>query len=216
MTWPAYPVAVPREFHRPVRMPHLDGFLGEEDPAVRFDLAHETARTLVERGRGEGAAELVERMVRFTDEHGIDALADLWSASGPETLPGALWRLSLVRVLIRQRGDDAAAAFRDGIAALRTADAVIAGAPSPITPAELAELADRILRGAYAGDLGDALDRAAATCRLLASGWLQAADRSEVASAQRAVALTRRAARLSTIGEELHRAARLERAGRLD
>jgi hypothetical protein len=207
-----------REFHKPTRFEghRFEAFMGSEDPARLYAVAHETARTLVDRGREPGAGELVERMIAYTDEHGIDSLAELWASAAPESLPGALWRLYLLRALVRQDPEAAANAFRRGVAALETADPAIAGAPNPAGPEEVAELADRILRGAFSGDLADALHRAAAASRILAAGTVQEADASDLVSPERASAFTIRAARLSTIGAELEGAARLERAGRLD
>lgn len=207
-----------REFHKPTRFEghRFDEYLGAEDPAQLYAVAHETARTLVERGREAGSDELVDRMVAYTDEHGIDALAELWAAAAAESLPGALWRLYLLRALVRQDPAAAANAFQRGVDALPTADPAIAGAPSPAGPDEVADLADRILRGAFSGDLADALHRAAASCRILAAGSLGEADASDLVSPARAAAFTTRAARLSTIGAELETAARLSRAGRLD
>jgi len=207
-----------RDYHKPTRFePHrFEGYVGAEDPARLRAAAHETARTLVDRGRERGADELVERLVRFTDEHGVDAIAELWAHTAPDSLPGALWRLYLVRALIRQDAEWAANAYRRGANTLRTADEAIAGAEAPAGPEEVARLADLILRGAFSGDLADALVRAAAAARILASGTLDEADASDAGSPERATTLTTRAARLSSIAEELANCARLERASRLD
>jgi len=207
-----------REFHRPTRFEghRFEAYLGAQDPAQRYAIAHETARTLVERGREAGAEELVDRMVAYADEHGIDAIAELWAASAAQSLPGALWRLYLLRALVRQDPAAAAYAFERGVEALATADQAIAGAPSPAGPEEVAALVDLILRGAFSGDLADALRRAAATGRILAAGTLAEADASDLAAPARATAFTTRAARLSAIGDELETAARLSQAGRLD
>lgn len=209
---------MPREFHRPTRFEghRFEAYLGSEDPARRYAIAHETAQRLVDGGRDAADDRIVERMVAYTDEHGIDAIAELWAAMSAESLPGALWRLYLLRALVRQDPAAAAYAFQSGVEALATADPAIAGAPSPAGPEEIADLVDRILRGAFAGDLTDALRRAGATSRLLAAGTLAEADASDVSAPERASAFTTRAARLATIGEELELAARLERAGRLD
>lgn len=207
-----------REFHKPTRFEgyRFEAYIGAEDPAGRYAIAHETARTLVDRGREAGAEALVERMIAYTDEHGIDALAELWATASAESLPGALWRLYLLRALVRQDAAAAAYAFRHGVDALATADPAIAGAPSPTGPAEIADLVDLILRGAFSGDLADTLRRAAATSRLLAAGTLAEADASDAAAPERATAFTTRASRLSSIADELDTAARLSQAGRLD
>ena len=184
-----------REFHKPTRFEghRFEAFMGSEDPARLYAVAHETARTLVDRGREPGAGELVERMIAYTDEHGIDALAELWASAAPESLPGALWRLYLLRALVRQDPEAAANAFTRGVAELETADPAIAGAPNPAGAEEVAELADRILRGAFSGDLADALHRAAAASRILAAGTVQEADASDLVAPDRATAFTTRA-----------------------
>jgi hypothetical protein len=63
----------------------------------------------------------------------------------------------------------------------------------------------------FQGDLAGALDRAAAYCRVSASGWVSIADDRDAADAEHASALTARAARLTSIGDELTACARLER-----
>jgi len=209
---------VSRDFHRPTLFDALriEAWMGGEDPAQVLRAAHETARALVDRGREPGAAELVARMVAYTEVHGLDDVATLWSRSAPDTLPGALWRLSLIRVLIRQDPDGTAIAFARGVEQLATADAAIAGAPSPAGPQEIAELVDAILTGAYSGDLAIALDRAAAFCRILSVGSVGEADASDLVDEERASRLTARAARLAQTAGELATCARLARSGLLE
>gem|GEM_PF-4573523 len=57
------------------------------DPAVARRIAHDTARGLVARVRDSADPGVLDRVVRFTDEHGLDAVAELWARSGPHTLP---------------------------------------------------------------------------------------------------------------------------------
>ena len=206
------------EYHKPTLFDgrRIEAYIGGEDPAQQRRAAHETARALVDRGRQPGADEVVARMVAYTDQHGLDDLAQLWSRSPADTLPGALWRLSLVRVLIRQDPDGTAIAFERGVERLKTADAVIAGAQTPTGPAEVAELVDQILTGAFSGDLAIALDRAAACCRILAEGTVGEADVSDLVDDERASRLTARAARLAQMAAELTGAARLQRDENLD
>lgn len=207
-----------REFHRPTLFDALriEAWMSGEDPAQVLRAAHETARALVDRGHEPGSEELVARMVAYTEVHGLDDVAALWSRSAPDTLPGALWRLSLIRVLIRQDAAGTAIAFARGVESLASADAAIAGAPSPAGPEEIAGLVDAILTGAYSGDLAIALDRAAAFCRLLAAGSVGEADASDLVDEERAARLTSRAARLSQTAAELTSCARLARAGVLE
>lgn len=206
------------EFHKPALFGgrEFSAFRGGEDPAAVMRTAHETARMLLARARSAEDPAVVDRLVRFTDEHGIDALAELWARSAPLTLPGALWRLYLVRLLIRQDPAGVALLFQRGTEVLSTIDPVIAGAPLPAGPDEITDLADRILRGVFEGDFALALDRAAAFCRVTAAGAGSVADDQDVADPARASELTTRALRLTTTAEELASSARLARDGALD
>ena len=79
---------VPREYHRPVQRPAstFDRRFGSTDPAEVSRAAHATASALLTRVRDEPSDEVVERLVTFTDAHGIDTLAELWSHSPASSL----------------------------------------------------------------------------------------------------------------------------------
>ena len=145
---------MPEEFHRPALFGggEFEAFAGGADPAAAMRAAHDSARALLARARNAGDPAVVERLVHYTDEHGIDALAELWARSGPHTLPGALWRLYLVRLLIHQDPAGVSLLFQRGVEVLPTIDPIVAGAPTPAGPAEVTDLADRILRGVFDGD----------------------------------------------------------------
>ena len=83
-------------------------------------------------------------------------------------------------------------------------------------PEEVLELSDRILRGVFDGDLAHALERASAFCRVEASGAASIADDQEGAAPERSTELTTRAARLTTVAEELAVCARLARDDALE
>lgn len=206
------------DFHRPVRMPaeHFDFVKGGEDPAVIVRSAHETAQALVSRVRADPDPEVVERLVGFAEREGIDAVAELWSRAAALSLPGALWRLYLLREMVRRDAEQVSLAFGRGTARLPGIDPVVAGAPDPAGPEELMALADEILRGVFEGDLAIALDRAAAFCRVAADGSLDLADDADGTAPDRAGVLTRRASRLAQLADELSASARLQRDGALD
>jgi hypothetical protein len=105
----------------------------------------------------------------------------------------------------------AALLYERGRDALPSVDPVIAGAPAPAGPDELIELSDAILRGVFDGDFGVALDRAAAFCRVQASGATHLADDYEPTEPDRSSELTTRALRLSTFAVDLTAAAALWR-----
>ncbi|MFF8186152.1 DNA-directed RNA polymerase subunit beta [Microbacterium sp. NPDC016588] len=203
----------PREFHKPVRRPAelFDRLFAADDPAEVSRVAHSTAQALLSRVRADPTVDVVERLVAFTDDHGIDDIAELWSRSPARSLPGALWRLYLLQLMIHDDAATAALLFERGRAEVATVDPVVVGAPAPAGPEELVQLIDTILRGLFEGDFAVALERAAAFCRVQATGATHLADDYENTESERATALTTRALRLSTYADDLAAAAALWR-----
>ena len=206
------------EFHKPTQYSgdKFDTFQGGDDPAQILRIAHDTAHALVARARATDDPAVVERLVAYTDEHGVDALSELWARSSATSLPGALWRIYLIRLLIRQDAEGIAYLFQRGTEVLGTIDAAVAGAPMPTGPEEIIDLADESLRGLFRGDFATALDRAAAFCRITSAGCVSVADDVDLITPERASELTTRALRLTLTGDELSTCARLDRAGNLD
>jgi hypothetical protein len=206
------------DFHKPTLFggDRFEKFLGGEDPAHLNRVAHDTAHALLARVRENPDPDTVDRLVTYTDVNGIDAIAELWAHSGPKTLPGALWRIYLIRLLIRQDAEGISYLYRRGAEVATSIDPVVAGATMPTGPAEIIDLADRILRGLFEGDFAVALERAAAFCRVSSIGCTTLADDTEATEPERASELTVRALRFSTIGSELTSCARLWRAESLE
>lgn len=206
------------DFHKPTQYSgdKFDTYEGGEDPAAVLRAAHDTAHALVDRARDTDDPEVIARLIAYTDAHGIDAIAELWARSSARSLPGALWRIYLMRVLIRQDPDGTSLLFQRGSEVLQTIDTVVAGAPMPTGPEEITELADEILRGLFTGDFAIALDRAAAFCRICAAGATSIADDSDFTSPERATELTSRADRFVITADEFTACARLQRVGQLD
>ena len=197
----------------------FEGYLGAEDPAHLSRVAHDTAAAVLSRVRADPDPEVVARLVNYTDEHGIDAIAELWSQASPKSLPGALWRIYLLRTLIRQDAAGTSLAYQRGTEVSRTIDQVVAGAPVPTGPAEVQQLADLILQGVFAGDFAVALERAAAFCRVTSAGFASLADDADAADAahpDRSGLLTRRALRLDALAHEFASCAKLWRRDSLD
>lgn len=203
----------PRAFHKPVRRPAelFDRLFSSDDPAEVSRVAHATAVALVSRVRDEPADAVIERLVAFTDEHGIDTIAELWSRAPARSLPGTLWRLYLLQLMVHDDPRTAALLYERGRARLASADDVVAGAPSPAGPDELVELSNAILRGVFSGDLAVALDRAASFCRVEAAGAADLADDHDQSEPERATTFTTRALRLTVYAEDLTSAAALWR-----
>jgi hypothetical protein len=202
-----------REFHKPVRRPAevFDRLFSAEDPAEVSRIAHSTAHALLARVRADPESAIVDRLVAFTDEHGLDDLAELWSRSPARTLPGTLWRLYLLQLMIHDDPHTAALLYERGRAELGSVDEIVAGAPSPAGPDELVALIDTIMRGLFEGDFAVALDRAAAFARVQASGATHVADDYEATEPDRASAFTTRALRLSDYAGDLSACAGLWR-----
>ena len=210
--------SVSDQFHKPTQFSgsKFDEFEGGADPAHISRVAHETAQALLSRVRGNPDPVVIERLVAFTDEQGIDAIADLWAQSSARSLPGALWRVYLMRLLIKQSPEDIAFLFQRGTEITPTIDHVVAGAPTPTGPAEIVELADQILRGLFQGDFAIALDRAAAFCRLAAAGATSVADDVDNTEPLRSTALTTQALRLSETAADFAACSSLWRRDSLD
>lgn len=203
---------------RPVKRPSgaFDAHVGGEDPALLTRMAHDSATALLARVRASDDPELVARVAEYADEQGIETIAELWAHAAPRSLPGALWRVYLLRSLIVQSAEETALAYERGRLQLQGIDPVVAGAAVPAGPAEIRVMADEMLRGVFSGDFAVALDRSAACARVCAAGCLDLAEDADRTDTERASVLTTRAARLSSIAEELASCARLWRAGSLD
>lgn len=206
------------QFHKPTLFSgaKFEGMLGGDDPAQTSRVAHETAAALLSRVRASPEPDIVERLVAFTDENGIDAIAELWSRASPRSLPGSLWSIYLLRALTRQDAAQSSFLYQRGVDVATSIDPLVAGAPTPTGPEEITALADRILRGLFEGDFAIALERAAAFCRVTALGATSVADDVERTESHRATALTTKALRLSHMAVELAACARLWRSGSLD
>jgi hypothetical protein len=206
------------DFHKPTKFPGkiFESFVGGIDPAESSRIAHETAMALLARVRVDPDPDVVERLVAYTDEHGIDTIAELWSRATPRSLPGALWRIYLLRLMIREDPHESSFLFQRGSEIIGTIDPVVAGASMPTGPDEIIVLADQILRGIFEGDFAVALERAASFCRVSAAGSASVADDADAAEPGRSTELTTRALRLSTLAHELSSCARLWRHESLD
>ena len=206
------------DFHKPTQFSgsKFESFQGGDDPASISRVAHETAHALLARVRNDPNPAVVDRLVAYTDEHGIDAVAELWASAPPRSLPGALWRIYLVRVLIRQDPEGTALLYQRGTEVTVAIDPVVVGAAVPTGPAEIIALADEILRGVFTGDFAVALDRAAAFCRVVSVGCTSVADDYERTEPSRSTLLTTRALRFSTTAQEFGSCARLWRSESLD
>ena len=192
-----------------------DELPGDIDPAMRSEIAHTTAAAIVHQGRASEDPELVARLVRLVEVEGLDAVAAMWADSPAGTLPGALWRLYVLREWVRRDPQTVAERYRLGVAAAPVHDAV-AGVASPPGPDDVRAVADAVLSGVFAGDLAVALERGAAFCRVLATGAAFDADHLDHVDDRASLRMTRGASSLVRTADDLAEAAALWRADRLD
>lgn len=196
----------PRKPRRPTfRDPAALEALGEaSDPVAALHAAHESAAALLHLGRAASDPAVVARLVALTDEVGIDTLAEVWSARPADSLPGALFRLYLLREWVTTAPELAAREYAAGVR-FTEPNHVVAGAEPP-GPDEVRRVADEILAGVFDGDFAVALERAAAFCQVVASG------RADVTEGRQAVLS---AAKLQQMAGELSVAAGLWRTDKL-
>lgn len=199
-------MTTPRRPRRPsfLEPAALEARATPSDPIAALHAAHETAAVLVGTGRANDDPTVTARLVTLTDDIGLATLADLWADRPALSLPGALWRLYLLREWV---GKDPGGVAREYAAGIRFAEAhhVVAGAEPP-GPDEVRATADAILRGVFDGDVAVALERAAGFCQVVASG------RADITEGHRAL---RSARQLQELADELTGAAKLWRSGDL-
>ena len=196
-----------RQPRRPAMMSPaaMEAFGGTVDPMREIEAAHQTAAVLVHAGRAANNPTVTARLVDLVEELGLSTVADLWAHRPARSLPGALWRLYVLREWVRRAPDEASLDYSAGVR-FADVDHAVAGAAEPPGPSEVTTLADAILAGVFEGDLAVALERAAAFCRVVAAGR---ADRSEGEEA------ATRAAHLLDTADDLTAAASLWRQGEL-
>ncbi len=161
----------PARHHRPSTpgAAFFDAQLGGEDPARLAEAAERAAVLLVRGARASDDPEIARRIVRLAEDEGLDALAELWAGSAPDSVAGALWRLYLLRSWVYADPVRAAAEFDAGQHRLPVAR-VVAGVPDPPGSDELRQMVDQVLRGIAERDFADVLFRAAAFAHVVAAG----------------------------------------------
>jgi hypothetical protein len=201
------------EFRSPAELEASAGAIA--GPAETTEAAHETAAALVGRGRASADPQLRERLLHLVDELGVATVAELWAERPAVSLPGALWRIYLLREWVHRDPAGASADYAEG---MRHADVahVVAGAAEPPGPDEIRQVGDAIVRGVYDGDLAVALERAAAFCQVVSMGRAHRADASDGHDEPGAERATRTAGSLLTTATDLRRSAALWRDSKLD
>lgn len=166
---------------RPARPGQLDaamaeGLAGGMDPAQLSEMAHLSAAALLDRVRHSEDPAVVSRVLTLVETQGVDEIAELWSDAEPDSLPGILWRLYMLRSWMRGRSEAIARLWRVGEPVATSASA-IAGVDAAPCEEDIVRLADSILSGAFTGDFAVALERAAAFTDVVALGLTAEAKR---------------------------------------
>lgn len=205
----------------------LDGLAGGANPELIRDLSHTSAAALLDRVHHTEDPAVVERVLTLVDHEGVDIIAELWSHTEPDSLPGVLWRLYMLRTWMRRQDTSIARLWRIGEPTV-TAASAIAGVNQAPTEHDIAVTADSILTGAFTGDFAMALDRAAVFTDVIANGLRIQARRmvssydSDVASDEEKTARAKAARLMHTAGNLMSTAkvfrhgATLWRHGKLD
>lgn len=202
-----------RDFHKPVRRPSdvLENLSGNGNPADDSELAHDSAAALLGRVQGASNQSLVDKVIAYADDHGIDDVAELWADAPPTTLPGAMWRIYLLRHIVVTDPAGVAYQFRRGLEVEGGPNRAIAGSSYAPTPQEVADLATTILRGLFTGDFAVALERGSAFARVMWAGLDDLASGDQA----RSVDHRKQAAGFEMMADHLHAAAKLWRDGQL-
>lgn len=174
-----------------------------DDPGELAAAGHRIATLLVRGPRTASDQGLVDRVLHLADEEGLGVIADLWSHSAADSLPGALWRLYLLRTWVHRQPDQAAREYTAG-KAYAPVHEVLAGVVDPPGPDEVMALVDTVVRGIVGDDFDVTLDRAASFAHIVGVGRAQL-DGGDPHSA----------AKLVDTALHLRRAAELERSSQL-
>ena len=202
-----------RTHHSPVKFSpeKFEAHEGGTDPARVSEAAHLAAQALVSRGRSSRDPLVRQRLVRLTDEQGLEGIAEMWAEAPAVSLPGALWRLYALRAAARHDSYRMGRWFAAGRHAAQVSH-VVAGVADPPGAEEICEVADAILSGAFQGEFDVALERFAAFCRVVAVGQEHTLD----VPGLRTRDPWERIPRLLRTAEELDAAARAWRRGHLE
>ncbi|WP_419465480.1 hypothetical protein [Bifidobacterium tibiigranuli] len=159
---------------RPARPAQVDpaiveGLSGGADPQEIDEMSHVSAAALLDRVHHSEDPEIVRRVLTIVDTEGVDIIAELWSRSQPDSLPGMLWRLYMLRTWMNRNQESVSQLWRMGEPVATSASAV-AGIDQAPSAEDIARTADSILSGAFTGDFAVALERAAAFTDMTAAG----------------------------------------------
>lgn len=224
-----------RQFHRPVLMEPAEAerYTGAEDTAATSALAHQSAQLLIGGylGADTDATLTAAGLRKVVASHGVDVIGELWATSPAGTLPGALWRLLLLRewierdpALVESRYATVVTISDDAAAQARFEAALSQGQRVDSVAQVQAQLNELLLGDAFAGSQRTPSRRSQLYPTLLASAALL--ERLSRASEQDSWitdendplydVVTSRARALAATAAELREAATKAAVGKLD
>lgn len=109
-----------------------DGLAGGMDPQALSEMSHLSAAALLDRVRHSEDPAVVERVLTLVETVGVDEIAELWSDAEPDSLPGVLWRLYMLRTWMRSNRDSIAHLWRLAEPVATTASAIAAWIRLPV------------------------------------------------------------------------------------
>src|SRR5699024_2092711 len=135
------------------------------DPVARSETSHATAALLLGDADGNRDEAATRRFVELADDIGLEVIAEMWSAAPAVSAPGALWRLYALRQWIKTAPREVAEMFATGERGVADGigyEELLGGLELPAGPDAVARAIEEILAGAFRGDVGIAVLRAAA------------------------------------------------------
>ncbi|WP_423773340.1 hypothetical protein [Bifidobacterium psychraerophilum] len=216
---------------RPARPAQLDQAVADHlagglDPQQISELSHSSAASLLDRVHHTQDPQIVKRVLSLIDHEGIDLVAELWSKSEADSLPGILWRLYTLRTWMHRNRESISLLWRSG-EPFGTAASAIVGIDQTPSASDIAKTADSILSGAFTGDFAVALERACVFCEVIATGLSAEAERrgresigQEALGAEsgdpRVTSLLRTSRKLAGTANDFKHGASLWRRGKLE
>ena len=172
-------------FTRPAQLDQalIDHIAGGADPQRLSEVSHTTAASLLDRVHHTQDPQVVGRVLTLVEREGVDLVAELWSDADPESLPGVLWRLYMLRTWMHRNRESISRLWRVG-EPVAGASSAIAGVDQAPTADDIARTADSILSGAFVGDFAVALERASAFCSVISAGLVAEARRRRERAAE--------------------------------
>lgn len=212
--------------NRPSRPAQMDPAMlaqieGGTDPQIVNEISHTSAAVLLNRVHKTQSPEIVERVLNLVENEGIEVIADLWSQAQPDSLPGMLFRLYLLRGSLRKQREAYAEYWNLGEPSATSASAITGVDESP-TKEDIARLADSILSGAFTGDFAVALYRASAFSAIISRGMRTYAKKlsqnaqDSSSSAQKIANVLHTCANMHALSLDFASGAKLWQAGKLD